>query len=131
MTPPYRVTTTSLIFAFLLELAMFISIGIYGWHLGNGGFFGVIGAVFFVVIAAGVWGLCRTPGDLPRGESRVPVSGSVRLLIEFTVLGLAVYGIWAAGSRAAAETLLTAGVIHYALTWERFRWLLRAGRGGC
>jgi len=130
MAAPYRVTTMSLIFAFLLEAAMFICIGVWGWHLGNGGFFGGVLAAFFVVIAAGVWGPCRAPGDLPRGESRVPVSGPVRLLIEFTVLGLAVYGIWAAGSRAAGETLLTAGVIHYALTWERIRWLLRAGRGG-
>jgi hypothetical protein len=118
----------SLIFAFLLEAAMFICIGIWGWHLGDGGVFSGFLTAIFVVIAAGVWGLCRVPGDLPRGDSRVPVSGPVRLVIEFAVLGLAVFGIWAAGSRAAGETLLTAGVIHHALTWERIRWLLHTGR---
>lgn len=127
---PYRVPTAALVVAFLLELAMFICLGIWGWHLGDGGVLGGLLAALFVVIAAGVWGLCRVPGDLPHGSSRVPVPGPVRLLIECTVLGLAVYGIWTAGSRAAGETLLTAGVIHYGLTWERVRWLLRGRRGG-
>ncbi len=121
---PYRVATASLVFAFVLELAMFICIGIWGWHVGDGGLLGGVLAVLFVVILGAVWGLCRVPGDLPHGRSRVPVPGPVRIVIEFGVLGLAVYGIWVAGSRAAGETLLTAGVIHHALTWERLRWLL-------
>jgi hypothetical protein len=127
---PYRVTTASLVFAFVLELAMFICLGIWGWHVGDGGLLSGLLAVLFVAVPGAVWGLCRTPGDLPHGRSRVPVPGPVRLLIEFAVLGLAVYGIWVSGSRAAGETLLTAGVIHYALLWERIRWLLRGSRSG-
>jgi len=73
--------------------------------------------------------MCRAPGDLPRGVSRFPVPGPARLAIELAVLGLAAYGIWAAGSRAAGETLLTFGLIHYGLSWERVRWLLRGSRG--
>lgn len=130
---PYSVSTAALVVAFVLELAMFAALTIWGWHLGGGGFGGGLLAAAFVVIAGAVWGLCRAPGDLPHGRSRVPVPGMVRILIEFAVLGLAVYGIWTAWSRAAGETLLTAGVVHYALVWERLRWLIRArgGRNGC
>ncbi len=107
---------------------MFICLAVWGWHAGGGGFAGGLLAAIFVVVAGGAWGLCRAPGDLPQGRSRFPVPGPIRLLIEFTVLGLAVYGVWTAGSRAAGETLLTAGVIHYGLTWERIRWLLGSAR---
>jgi hypothetical protein len=57
-----------------------------------------------------------------------PVPGLARIAIEWTILALAVFGIWTAWSRAAGETLLTAGVIHYALSWERLRWLLGVRR---
>lgn len=127
--PPYRVATASLVVAFLLEMAMFAALAILGWHLAGGGLAGVILAAAFVIVAGAVWGLCRVPGDLPHGRSRVPVSGPVRIAIEFAVLGLAVYGVWIGWNRAAGETLLTAGVIHYGLTWERLRWLLGARRG--
>lgn len=121
---PYRVPVVGLVFAFLLELAMFAALGVWGWHLGDGGAVGALLAALFVIVAVLVWALCRAPGDLPHGRSRLPVPGSVRIAIEWAILALAVYGIWTAWSRAAGETLLTAGVIHYALTWERLRWLL-------
>ena len=119
-----------LIFAFLLEIAMFVCLAIWGWRLGGGGIRGGLLAALFVVVAGAVWGLCRAPGDLPHGRSRIPVPGPVRLAIEFALLGLAAYGVWASGLRAAGETLLTAGAVHYALGWERVQWLLRGSRSG-
>lgn len=110
----------------VLELAVLAGYAIWGWHAGSGGFGGVALATLFVVAAGAVWSVFRTPGDTGAGGAIVPVAGWLRLLIELVVIGLAAYGVWTSWSRAAAETLLTALAIHYAITWERSWWLLRA-----
>jgi hypothetical protein len=83
-------------------------------------------ALLFVAVFAALWGVFGTPGDPSRGPAPVAIPGWARLLLEAALIGAGAYGIWTSWSRAAAETLLTAFVIHYALTWERGRWLLRA-----
>ena len=120
-----RIPAFHLAVRFILEIAVFAGFGIWGWHVGSGGIFGVLLTVLFVVIAATVWAVFRVAGDPGGGRPIVAVPGWARLLLEFAMFGFSAYGIWTSWSRAAAETLLTALGLHYALTWERSRWMLR------
>jgi hypothetical protein len=108
---------------FLLELAMWTGCGMLGWHL-----MGIAGALLLTVGSMALWGVFGTPNDGVRRDPVVAVSGQVRLILELALFALAAWGIWAAWSRAAAETFLTVSVITYGLMWERFRWLLTGRR---
>jgi hypothetical protein len=104
---------------------MLIALAYWGFDLADG-FLGVILAFLLVTACGLVWTAFGTPND-PLRDSRaiVRIRGPVRLLLEFTVLGIAAFGIWTAGSRAASETLLTAVGVCYGVTWERLVWLAR------
>lgn len=107
---------------FALEVATLAAYGWWGWHLGDGGLTGIVLALLLPVLGGSIWAVFRTPGD-GAGRALMPVPGPVRLVIELSLIGIAAYGVWTAGSRAAAETLLTAWGLHYAVTWEYVRWL--------
>jgi hypothetical protein len=109
-----------LVIRFLLELAMLAGVGMAGWAVWR-----YIGAILAVAAAAALWGVFGTPGDGSRGAPVAETPGPLRLLLELTLFAAAGYGIWVGWSRAAAETFLTITVLHYAITWERQRWLLR------
>jgi hypothetical protein len=109
---------------FALELVLLAAIAYWGWHLGDGGFVGVLLAVALPTIAAVHWAVFRTPGDAG-GRPVVPIRGVVRLGLEFALIGLAAYGLWTSGSRAAAETFLTVFALHHAVSWPRVAWLVR------
>jgi hypothetical protein len=101
----------------------------WGWSLLDNTLLQVVAAIGIPAIAAALWGIFRAPGDTSAGKPGVvPVPGPVRLLLEFALFGVAAYGLWSAGSRAAAETLLTITALHYLMTWQRARWLL-TGKG--
>lgn len=122
--PPPHSSALNLTIRFVLELAIWGGFAYWGWHLADGGWAGAILAALLFVVAAAIWGIFKVPGD-PRPEPFVTISGPLRLAIEAVLIGVSVYGIWSGGSRAAAETLLTACVVHDAVTWERIVWLLR------
>jgi hypothetical protein len=109
----------------VLELALLAALTYWGWHLRGGGVAGAVLAGAIPVVAGALWGVFRTRGDTGPAEPTVAVPGVIRLALEFALSGLAAYGLWASGSRAAAETLLTAFALHYAVTWERIVWLVR------
>jgi hypothetical protein len=111
---------------FVLELALIAGVAYWGWRIGDGGPLGLVLAILFPTLLGALWGVFGTPNDGSRGAPVIPISGKLRLLLEALIIGVATYGVWTSWSRAAAETLLTAFVIHYALTWERSRWLWRA-----
>lgn len=111
---------------FGLELFGLAGFGRWGWSLGDGGLWGGVLAVVLVVAAAAVWGVFRVRHDPPgKTEQPVVVPGWVRFSIEVGFFGFAAAGFWLSGQRAVAETLLTATVVLYAVTWDRQRWLLR------
>ena len=118
--------TGPLLFRLLLELGLVAAFWWWGWRWAGEGTLGLMLGVLFMLAAMFAWGLFATPNDPARGgNGRVAVPGWTRLLIECTLFSLAAYGLWTIGSRAAAETLLTAAAVHFAFTWERLRWLLR------
>ena len=118
--------TVLLVVRFLLELVLLAALGVWGWRLGDGGMAGGGLALLVPLIAAVLWGVFSVPGDPSRNpRALVAVPGVVRLVLEWALFGLAAYGLWSTGSRAAAETLLTVAGLHYALSWERIVWLVR------
>lgn len=118
--------TVLLVVRFLLELALLGALGVWGWRLGDGGAAGGALALLVPLIAAVLWGVFSVPNEPSRHpRAIVAVPGIVRLALEWALFGLAAYGLWSTGSRAAAETLLTVTGLHYALSWERIGWLVR------
>ena len=110
---------------FALEIALLVGLGYWGYSLSDTTLVRLFAAIAIPALAAIAWAVFRTPGDNSAGkEGIVPVPGWVRLLLELGLLLLATYGTWSAGSRVAAETLLTFTALHYLLTWQRIRWLL-------
>lgn len=108
----------------LLALAVWGCFGDAGWRLGGplvGG-----GAALAAAVA---WILWAAPNDPARpGRVWIAIPGPARLALEAALIGLAAAGVWATGSRAVGETLLTVVGLHAALTWERAAALL--GRRG-
>ena len=117
-TPPSR-PGVELVYRFALELALLAGLGYWGWHIAGSTPARMVMAALLPAVAAIFWGLFVSP------RARVAVPGALQLIVEVALFGLAAYGIWTSGSRAAAETLLTAVGLHYVLSWERIVWLLR------
>jgi hypothetical protein len=111
---------------FLLELFGLVGIGYLGWWTGDGGWTGGVLATIFVLAAAAIWGIFRVRYDPPnKAEQPVVVAGWVRFAIEIGFFAVAAVGLWFGANRAASETLMTAVVVLYVVTWDRQRWLLR------
>ena len=124
--PAPSIAPIHLAIRFALELVMWGAIGYWGWHLGGDGVMRWVLAIGFTLIAMVLWGVFRTRGDSSgRQDPPVAIPGIARLILELTLFGLAAYGVWTSGSRAAAETLLTVFALHYAVTWNRQAWLVR------
>lgn len=109
---------------FVLEVAMWGAFAWIGWQVGSGATRWLF-ALVFGLGAILLWGIFRTPGMPPAGKPGVlPTPGPVRLILEVGLFALAGYGLWATGSRWAAETLWTFAVLTYILSFSRIRWLL-------
>jgi hypothetical protein len=124
--PPPSTPMVFLAVRFGLELFGLVGFGYLGWWLGNGGMVGSALAGACVVAAAAAWGIFRVRHD-PPGKTNQPVvvSGKVRLTIELGFFAAAAFGLWMGANRAASETLMTAVVLLYGITWDRQRWLWR------
>jgi hypothetical protein len=74
-----------------------------------------------------LWGVFNVPNDPSRsGKAPVQVPGVIRLALELLLLGSAV---WALYDVELAWPSLIMGVLlifHYAISYDRIRWLLRA-----
>ena len=109
---------------FLLELAAFVGLGMWGWSLTDG-WFRVVLAIALPVSAAALWGTLAVPEDPSRsGRAPVPTRGWIRLILELAVLGLGCAGFLWAGHSLLAGILGTLVIVHYLLSTDRIRWLL-------
>ena len=110
---------------FLLEIAALLAIGFWGSTLATG-FVRYLLAVGIPVVAAAAWGIFRVPGDASAsGNAPVPVPGLVRLLFEFVLFGLAVWGLLSAGATPLAIILGAVVAMHYIVSYDRIIWLLK------
>lgn len=110
---------------FLLEVAALVAIGYWGFdqHSGIWRFiFGIGGPV----VAAALWATLAVPDDPSRsGRAPVPVPGVLRLLLELSLFGFAVWALYDAGSPILALILASITIVHYALSYDRVAWLIR------
>jgi len=114
----------NLAFRFVLEIAALTAIAIGGYAISSGALAWIL-AITLPLVAAVVWGTFNVPGDRSRsGEAPVSVLGGVRLTIELGVFAMAVVLV----SFVAPLVALVLGIavaIHYLLSLDRIRWLLR------
>lgn len=114
----------NLAFRFVLEITALTAIAVGGYATSSGAWAWIL-AITLPLVAAVVWGTFNVPGDRSRsGEAPVSVSGGVRLIIELGVFALAVVLL----SFVAPFVALLFGIavaIHYLLSLDRIRWLLR------
>ncbi len=118
-------TVLQSIIRFALELSMLVCLGYFGYNLSETTLVRLALAVLLPLAAMALWVIFRTPGDESAGkDGMVATPGWLRLLLEIALFLVAAGGAWWAGSRIAAETLLTFAALHYLVTWKRVRWLL-------
>ncbi|SEW52631.1 YrdB family protein [Chitinophaga arvensicola] len=101
---------------FLLEIIMLIILGCWGWQLGQHWLSYVL-AIVFPLAAAALWGIFRIEND-PK-PAPVAIPGVVRLLLEWWLFGLAVWGLRALGHPLLSNWLAAIVLIHYAVSWDR------------
>ncbi|MCA9823014.1 MAG: YrdB family protein [Dehalococcoidia bacterium] len=109
---------------FLLELGALSSLGYWGWTAASGWLRPLL-AAGLPVAAATLWGVFRVPGDASAsGRAPVAVPGAVRLVLEAALFGGAAVALAAAGAVKAASVFGVLIVTHYAISYDRIRWLL-------
>lgn len=112
----------NLAFRFLLELAILAALVLWGWTQFQG-VWRILVAVGAPFVAALLWGTLRVPGD--GGEPRVAVPGSLRLLLEAALFLSAYLALRASDRPVLALVFAAATLLHYALSYDRIRRLLR------
>lgn len=109
---------------FLLELVAIASFGVYGWLAFDSPWRYLL-VVVLPIAAAALWGVFTLPDDPSRsGAAPVPVSGPVRLLVEFVVFFGGTGALWAAGLPRLALVSAVVLVGYHLLAHDRVRWLL-------
>jgi hypothetical protein len=110
---------------FFLEVAALGGFGVLAWRSSEGGW-RYLTVIAVLALLMTLWGVFAVPGDPSRsGNAPVPVSGSVRLVLELAVLLGGAGAFYWAGHNLAAFALAALVLIHYALSGERIAWLLQ------
>jgi hypothetical protein len=110
---------------FILELLSLYALGRFGFQLSQGParYAWAIGLPLF---AALLWGTFAVPGDPSRsGKAPVPISGTLRLLLELTFFGSAGWALFASGAHSAGWLLIAGVLLLHLLSLDRLTWLLR------
>jgi len=116
----------NLVFRFLLELAALFAFGYWGWNVSEN-WFRYLLVILAPLLGAVIWGTFAVPDDPSRsGKAPITVPGWLRLILEWGIFGLACVGLIASNSRTAALILLLLVIIHYALSVDRIRWLIKS-----
>ena len=114
----------NLLFRLILEVFALISIGMWGWSLGDKSLKYVLALVLPLIVAV-VWGTFAVPDDPSRsGKAPVPVPGIVRLMMELSIFGFAGWILFDLGHTILAYALLIAVLIHYLISFDRIKWLI-------
>ena len=105
---------------FAMELASLMGIGLIGWHVGNRGILGAILTVVLILLTGFVWGRVRTPGFVPTGrEPDSPVSGPIRIAIEFGVYAIGIFGLWWTGRESTAYVVIAILILTIIVSHKR------------
>lgn len=115
----------NLVLRFFLELATLVGVSVYAWGITEGvwRFFAVGGAI---VLLGAIWATFAVPDDPSRsGNAPVPVSGAIRLILEWAILFGGAWAFYAAGYTGLGFWLAVLTVVHYLLWPSRIAWLLQ------
>jgi membrane protein YdbS with pleckstrin-like domain len=114
----------NLILRFILEIATLFAYGYWGWT-GHEGIWRYVWSIGTIVLAAAVWGTFAVPEDPSRsGKAPVPIPGLLRLVLELVFFSAGVWAFFAADQPLWGTVLGAATLIHYALSYDRIKWLL-------
>lgn len=112
----------------VVEFSVLSAFALSGWQLGNSPIARAVFAIAVVALPSLIWFTVAAPGDPSGTRGILSVAGRIRFLLEFTICATSAALMWMIWSRAASETLMTALLIYYAVTWERVAWLLKPVR---
>jgi Protein of unknown function (DUF2568) len=116
----------NLVIRFILEMMALFAMGYWGWQQRED-LVRYLLAVLVPLVAASLWGLFAVPGDASRsGSAPVAVSGAVRLVVEVAFFTFGVFTAHQAVNPVLAVVLTSGIALHYAVSYDRIIWLLRA-----
>ncbi len=114
----------NLMIRFLLELSALGSVGLWGWKSFDGTLQYLLGLGLPIVMTI-VWGTFAVLDDPSRsGKAPIPVSGLIRLLIEFVFFAVAVWALYELEYTRLSYALGGIVIIHYLVSYDRVKWLL-------
>ena len=114
----------NLMIRFLLELLALASVGLWGWKSYEGTLQYLLGLGLPILMTI-VWGTFAVIDDPSRsGKAPIPVSGQVRLVIEFIFFALAVWALYDLKYLRLSYALGGIVIIHYIVSYDRLKWLL-------
>jgi hypothetical protein len=114
----------NLMIRFLLELSALGSVGLWGWKSFDGTLQYLLGLGLPILMTI-VWGTFAVLDDPSRsGKAPIPVSGLIRLLIEFVFFAVAVWALYELEYTRLSYALGGIVIIHYLVSYDRVKWLL-------
>ncbi|MGA9270684.1 MAG: YrdB family protein [Lutimonas sp.] len=115
----------NLLFRFILELFVLGVAAFWSWRLFEG-WPGTVLAIVIPFVMALIWGSFAVPDDPSRsGKAAIPISGPLRLLLELLFFSFAVWCVYDLGLSGLAKVLAFLILLHYVISWDRIRWLLK------
>jgi len=108
-----------------LELGALGAMGWWGYEQADGASrYALMAGVPFA--AASAWGIFAVPSDPSRGKDGVvSVSGITRLLLEAAFFSFSSWALHDLGKDSLAVSYGSAVAIHYALSIDRLKWLVK------
>lgn len=110
---------------FVLEMTALFAAAFWGWKQHEG-WLGILLAILLPVLIAIIWGVFAVPNDPSRsGKTVVVTPGWIRLIIEVTIFGFAVWAFYSLKHFAVAYIFLSLIIAHYLFSLGRISWLLK------
>ena len=119
-----KMNPLNLALRFLLEISALVIFGIWSWHqFTNWPRFPV--AILIPAFAASVWGIFAVPDDPSRsGKTVIAVHGILRLLLEFSFFGFAIFALSQLNYFRLAIIYSLVILAHNLVSYKRNLWLL-------
>ena len=114
----------NLMIRFILELLALASVGFWAWKIFEGTLQYILG-IGLPILMTIVWGTFAVPDDPSRsGKAPIPVSGPIRLLIEFLFFAVATWVLYDLHQIELSYIFGGLVIIHYLVSYDRISWLL-------
>lgn len=110
---------------FCLELMALFSAGSWAWHQAEG-WSKLLFPLSIVLLMSLIWGVFAVPNDPSRsGKTVVKTPGFIRLAIELFFFAFAIWALNDLGYLKIGLGMAGSVLLHYLLSIDRIRWLLK------